>query len=307
MTQKNTENPQKTQEKGNTKPSPRKRKWCITLNNYTDEEFKHLELTLKHRNYKYIIGKEVGEEKTPHLQGFICSKNPVSFDTIKRMNNRLHIEETRGSVVQNLKYCSKEGNYITNYQEKDFLGRLNYILSKEFENFNPRPFQQRILDIIKDKPDKRTIYWFHEPIGNVGKSHILKYIALKYPNKVIIGSGKKDNVFNQINAHMLIENEPEIILIDIPRDSEQYINYGCIENIKNGCFYSGKYEGGICLFEIPHVIVVSNEEPNYDKMSQDRYIVERLGGQLEPHVQSQVDELNKYNEEKEYIKEKYSN
>lgn len=250
----------------------RSRKWCITLNNYTETEYKFLLDTINTRNYSYIIGREIGKQnKIPHLQIYIETKNPTSFNTIKNINNRLHIEKARGNRKQNIIYCSKENNYKTNFADELVKDRLTLILEAEYDSITWKDWQLQIIEITNNKPDKRKIYWYWEEIGNVGKSFLIKYLALKFPDKIIIGNGKKANVFNQILTHINKGLEPECILIDIPRENKDYFNYGCIEAIKNGCFYSGKYEGGICLFKIPHIIIVSNEEPNYNKFSHDRY------------------------------------
>ena len=72
------------------------------------------------------------------------------------------------------------------------------------------------------------------------------------------------------------EKIPEIILLDIPRASKDFINYGAIEQLKNGCLYSGKYEGGDCIFPHPHVICFANEEPDKDMMSKDRWDIIKI-------------------------------
>jgi hypothetical protein len=272
--------------RGNTKTLPtnnskkkvkdtRSRKYCLTLNNYTDHELTQLTHTFNTKEWKYIIGKEVGEQGTPHLQIYIECKNAVKFKTIKGINNRLHIEITKGDRRQNIIYCSKDNNYITTFQDKDWKSRKELILNDEYNDFIPRPFQKEILDILASSPDKRKIYWFYERDGNVGKSYLTKYIALSNEG-VVIADGKKADIFNNINELIKSNIEPSIILLDIPRYNQEYINYGAIEQIKNGCIYSGKYEGGLCLFKIPHIIIFSNDLPDMDKWSKDRYEIRRI-------------------------------
>lgn len=254
----------------------RGRKWCITLNNYTQKNLDTIISWFNTKKYKYIIGKEIAKTGTKHLQIYFESKNPIRFTSIKKICDKAHIEIAKGNIKQNFNYCIKENNYITNIKDEDLMTREELIIKREYENVKWHKWQQDILNIINTKPDKRKIYWYWEENGNVGKSFLIKYICLLYNDITIIGNGKKDNVFNQIYKHIEDNKEPKIILIDIPRDNTDYFNYGCIEAIKNGCFYSGKYEGGKCLFEIPHIIIMSNEEPCYNKLSSDRYEITRI-------------------------------
>ena len=41
--------------------------------------------------------------------------------------------------------------------------------------------------------------------------------------------------------------------------------------------YSGKYEGGMCVFPEPHIISVSNHRPDTSKLSEDRWSVKCTG------------------------------
>lgn len=91
------------------KENLRSRGWCLTLNNYTEAEYD--ELVSSDSVYK-IIGKEVGEEGTPHLQAFIQYSSLKSLKQVKELSPRAHWEVTRGSIDQNVAYCSKEGNFI---------------------------------------------------------------------------------------------------------------------------------------------------------------------------------------------------
>ena len=78
--------------------APKARSFVFTLNNYTDDEF----MLIKELKYKYIvIGDEIGENGTPHLQGYVNFSSPISFNTIKKAMPRAHIETAKGNARQN--------------------------------------------------------------------------------------------------------------------------------------------------------------------------------------------------------------
>ncbi len=87
----------------------RYRRACFTLNNYSDDEYKHL----LEGQWKYLVmGKEVGEKGTPHLQGYV-EMEQVRFNKLKKMlGERCHIEMCAGSPEQNEVYCKKAGDWI---------------------------------------------------------------------------------------------------------------------------------------------------------------------------------------------------
>jgi len=92
----------------------RSRAWCFTLNNYTEDEEQHFVDMEGHKQLKYmIIGKEVGEQGTPHLQGYIVFQNQKTFDQAKKLiSDRAHIEKPVGNAKQNIAYCSKDNEYF---------------------------------------------------------------------------------------------------------------------------------------------------------------------------------------------------
>lgn len=262
---------------GNTKTPPSttskaisSRKWCFTLNNWTIDEKKELITTFKEKRWQYIVGDEIGEKETPHLQGFIEHKNPITFKYLKKLNKRWHLTRANGTTRHNYKYCSKDGKFDSNIEltlTQDEMKEL--ILIAEYEEVKWRPWQKDIIDILDKTPDKRKIHWRWESAGNSGKSYLAKYLALT--RDVIICSGKKADVFNQVLEYVKAGRMPRIILLDVPRTSLGYINYDAIEQLKNGFMYSGKYEGGQVFIKTPHVIAFANEEPELDTLSEDRW------------------------------------
>ncbi len=73
--------------------------WCFTLNNYSDEEYKALLAKYEDEasQIRYIvIGKEVGANGTPHLQGFVQMKLRKRLTQMKALiGERAHLEKRR--------------------------------------------------------------------------------------------------------------------------------------------------------------------------------------------------------------------
>lgn len=224
---------------------------------------------------EYVIGKEVGESGTRHLQGYVRFKNAKSFEVLKKIMPEAHIEKCKGKHEDNIKYCTKDGDFLTNMDFRSAQQKIkDEVLESEYSDVVWRDWQQRVIDIIDGPVDNRKVYWFYDRTGNVGKSYLCKYLVIT--RNVIICDGKKDNIFNQVSKMMEEGIQPTVILLDIPRTYNDHVNYSAIESLKNGCLYSGKYEGSQCIFKIPHVIIFSNELPDYSAMSEDRWDVVQI-------------------------------
>lgn len=81
----------------------------FTLNNWTQAEYD--DLVARAPTFKWmVIGKEVGEQGTPHLQGAIIFGAQISFSTLKLWPGlaKAHIEVMKGQPSDSLVYCSKE-------------------------------------------------------------------------------------------------------------------------------------------------------------------------------------------------------
>lgn len=86
----------------------RSRAWCLTVNNYSEEEFQ----MLLHTECRYVIlGREVGSEGTPHIQGYLYFDLFKSFRQVKLLCPRAHFEIAKGSPDDNYVYCSKDHAY----------------------------------------------------------------------------------------------------------------------------------------------------------------------------------------------------
>lgn len=249
------------------------RSYCFTYNNYEEKDIGTMEQYLS--DTEYIFGEEIGKNGTPHLQGVIRFKNPVSFERLKKDWPKIHWEICKNWTASK-KYCSKEGKIHTNMNKKKTLEeQYNDFMEEEYKNVKWKPWQQKVIDILNEKPDRRKVHWFWEPNGNSGKTFLTRYIEWKYPTVIV--NGKQNDVFNGIKT--FLENKekyPNPVIIDIPRTNENYVCYSTMEKIKDGLFYSGKYEGGIIRLLPCHLLVFANFEPNINMMSEDRWNIVRI-------------------------------
>lgn len=259
------------------KGGKRYRKYCFVIYNWTETQ-KHTFLLKAVELAKwYVVGEEICPETgTPHLQGFVEWRNAMTWDNMRKVVSPGNIRVAKGDEQENLAYCSKDGIFTTNIVKKET--RTERVLRLEYENVEWKEWQSNVLDLIDSQyGDRRTINWFWEPSGNAGKSFCTKYVICKYDP--IVASGKTADIFNQVRTWLDAHKEtddPKLVIIDIPRCNLDYVNYQAMEALKNGALYSGKYEGGLCVFPCPVVIVFANAPPDLGQLSADRWNIHKI-------------------------------
>jgi len=161
--------------------------YCFTLNNYepADEE------SIAAIECQYIIfGRETGDSGTPHLQGFVQFPKPgKTLSAMKKLIPRAHFESTKGSIDQNIEYCSKEGDFTErgvkpmSQKRKAECGKASleerWTLAKQgrFEELPPEMIKtyeyiHRKYQPSEDREELANI-WIHGPSG-CGKSRYVR-------------------------------------------------------------------------------------------------------------------------------------
>lgn len=132
---------------------------------------------------------------------------------------------------------------------------------------------QLALQELLDLPvQPRKVHWFHDNVGNVGKTAMAKHLMGK--GNCFYSTGGK-------HADILFAYEGQrTVIFDFPRSAEEFVCYSVIEALKNGIITISKYESRTFSFPIPHVVIFANFEPDRSKLSADRWDVHHIFNNL---------------------------
>lgn len=171
--------------------------WCVTLNNYTLQDYADFK-TFVETWCKYGIAQlEVGESGTPHVQGYFQLKDKHRLSWLqKTCHARAHYECAKGSSDSNKIYCTKEGGT----DRYEFGEAVSVGQRTDLEGFTAGIVAgENMLSLIREQPStyvkyargldqlcfklagqrdfKTRVLWFWGPTGS-GKS---REAALLYP------------------------------------------------------------------------------------------------------------------------------
>jgi ribosomal protein L32 len=248
---------------------------------------------------------------TPHLQGYVVLKQDQRMSAMKKLNPRAHWKIADGSTEQNFVYCSKDGDYkevgtkpladkarariageankrrFDDYRQSVISGaskielaelygditakypryadhlRMIYAGSDCVKIDNPHAWQKAIMDIVDGPVHDRKVMWVVDREGGKGKTHLAKHFVSQKGAIYFTGGKVSDCLYAWLGQSPVI--------FDFSRDQSERIQYGLIEQIKNGLVFSHKFESQMKSFKAPHVVCFSNFMPDQSKLSADRW------------------------------------
>jgi hypothetical protein len=276
-------------ELGNTKTSslskaPQHRRWCWTLypeKNITVDMVDELSAFLGSVCKKFVFQVEkcptTGKQ---HYQGYSEFTNARQMNgvikVLKMHGKGPHVEPAKGNEDQCYDYCTKE-------ESRDMVGGQGGFparLKDPLEGVEMYDWQKELIDMIKTEPDKRKIYWIYDTGGNMGKTTLAKHICMKYRKEALYVNGKSADIQCGIAKHINDGKDLKVAIFGYPRSAEQFVSYGALEVVKDGIFYNGKYESGMVMYNIPHVIVLANFPPDQTKLSGDRWVIKDISSPI---------------------------
>ena len=222
----------------------------------------------------------------------ICKKLMILTNLARHMkihakqSKAVWINEIKTDQVKN-KECLEKGLFITEYIKEQNIDAN--ILRREYREAMKtklpppqvevilRPWQERLVEVMK--PSEREIIWIVDPAGNEGKSWFQKYLKDIHGLRVFDANIRRSS---KCILHILskeIVSLIDIFLFNVPRSfNMDEFPYEMLEELKDGKAESIKYNSIKLQVNIPNtVLVFSNENPDKERMSKDRWIIYLIG------------------------------
>lgn len=276
---------------------------CFTLNNYTDEECNSIEASLNSllKNIEYcIIGKEVGANGTPHLQGFIHFHHSflkARDGTITKWRSlipalaRAHMESAFGTDDQSRDYCAKETVFLELGKPGSNLNLYSRLLQcnnlEEAAAICPET-TVRCYNQLKQITQINKRSNCHPPAVTslrLWQKEVYEKLMKQTDRRILFvqdkrGNSGKSHLAKYIRnthgsdvfycrggkAHDIIhafsKGDYKIAIFDYARNKQpQYFAWDIFEELKDGCVSSGKYDSDMFwLGYSVKIIVLTNHD-----------------------------------------------
>lgn len=139
---------------------------------------------------------------------------------------------------------------------------------RQLEFGEPNEWQLDLAEYISNDADDRSVRFVIDPEGGKGKTWFCRWMLTNHEDVQILGVGRASDIAN------MVDDTKRIFLFNVARGQMEYLSYQILEALKDRLLISGKYHGRTMVWSTNvHVVVLGNEEPNYDKMTADRYDV----------------------------------
>lgn len=243
--------------------SERKRNWCFTLNNWTEEEYDQIQKAPYHY---VVVGKEVGDCGTPHLQGYIELENAKTLKALKKtLPERTHLEIRRGTAIQASEYCKKGGDFFESGEmskpqgyRSDIAECCKIILDEKkidtIANEHPcmfvkyhKGFSALLNTVQKHRTEKPIVYWIYGSAG-IGKTKYAVELSSSY-------------YFKPLNKWWDGYTQQETIIIDDLRKDDFAFNE--LLRLLDRYEYTGEVKGGTVKINSKNIVITSDEGPHH--------------------------------------------
>lgn len=268
---------------------------CFTINNYTNLEIINTKALYRERCKYMIIGYEVGESGTPHIQGYVEFNGQLTLKKIKWYIPRAHIEPRRGKPQEASDYCKKDGKFeeMGEISKQGDRTDLQIVAAMVKDGCPVAQVAEEYPDIYikyskgvsalrtllsKPRNEKPSVLWIHGPTGT-GKTKFFydRYEEDSYVWTPIMGNwfdgydGQENVLFDDFRGELPFGHL--LILLD---------RYRCTVQVK----------GGTVQFKPKNIVITSPYSP-YDLYSNQTNVIDRMD-QLTRRIDNIVDTTHSY-------------
>lgn len=208
--------------------------------------------------------------KFPRLTDFVEYGDPVKQGM--RCDIMAFVEDMKENMMSSDEVIDKHPKIAAKYPRfesrvRDMVQR-NRITSQAFV---PRDgWQFELVTRIQGEPDSRKIVWYHDAVGNSGKTYFSNhFIGVDGRRPFVVTGGKYSDIFYGYGFE-------RVVIFDWPRSGVDRFPYEVCEAFKNGYFFSTKYECRAVRFPTPWVIIFSNFGPDRTQLSEDRWDIHNI-------------------------------
>lgn len=255
-----------------------------------------------------VFGREVGEQGTPHLQGFVKFPNRRRLNGVKLYlgNDTVHCEICV-NVAASITYCKKDGDWeefgampvdrqgkrtdLDAFKDAVKSGTRKLSELREHHSEVLAKYPRFVTDYLDDTAPVRGIENHPLRPWQADLNHLL--LLPPGPRQIIFvvdpagNQGKSwfchyycslhDNAQvllpgKKADMAYMLNPEVRVVFMDAPRSKQgEYVQYDFLEDVKNGYVACPKYESRFKRLGACHVVVMMNEMPDMLKLSADRY------------------------------------
>lgn len=274
---------------------PPQKHWGFTWNNYKIEDVRNFVSWLQGFDIKFALQEEIGEEGTPHIQGYIGWYTkirarkyfPKQFPKLPKLH---WTKLEKFTHIHHANYCLKdESRKPGGIQWKRKILVPVVPLSRKLSELNS--WQLKTLELMLANTNRRKIFWVVGPDGNEGKSQFAAWLDDEYECLHVAGNNGDMQFAAKIWAEEHEHCTPDFVILDLPRScfregGKVALSWRALECISNGRGFASKYESSKWKFgaQPRAILVLANEGPPRAMpgerdtiMSRDRWHVINLG------------------------------
>jgi len=187
------------------------------------------------------MGKAMKDAKTNREY---CSKEGdfVEWGTPPARGKRTDLHAMHDAIIDGADWLTLAKDFTTTHAryykwgerlaEEHKTSEAKIALKAEMTKAELRPWQTNALARL-DGQDDRTVLWIMDSTGGKGKTFLAKWLCV-VRDAFYVDGGKKADISFAYACQPLV-------VFDLCRQSEEFVNYGTIESFKNGMLFSPKY------------------------------------------------------------------